>query len=673
MSFTMRKVAVLAVACATAAALFGAPRPALAVGLTFVVNKTGDGSDRNIGNGKCDTSTKTGNQCTLRAAIQEANFTAISDTITFNITTVPRVIAPNSPLPAITQPVTIDGYSQSGSSANTKAVGNDAVLKITLDGINAGPAAVGLSVGGFKSVVKGLVIQRFDGSGIVLTGAQDQVYGCFIGTNLAGTEARGNGVGITSDGNDPNIGGSLPALRNVISGNLDEGVVFAPTALGGYVINNYIGTKKGGAVALGNGSTGIEVLTAEVQIGGTGTGSGNVISANGGAGIHVLQPDGENNAKIQGNLIGTDATGAVALGNHTGVYVQANDVTIGGTAAGARNVISGNDTIGVLIYHLVVGNIIQGNYVGTNAAGTADLGNASDGVLTQDSSFTLIGGDTAAARNVISGNGRHGIDLVGGDHNTVQGNRIGTKADGTGDVGNAGNGILIVGSTQNVIGGTGVQGNGISNNDANGMELNIGAGNNDVRGNGISANTLAGIRVRGDDNGFGGNALVSNGDDGILVDSTAAGNRFSGNQAIANGELAIDLAGGTENSFGVTSNDTDDPDSGANGLQNFPPLTSAVRSNATGITTVTGSLNSSPSTTFRIEIFLVVADGSGHGEAQAFLAGFDVTTNSQGDKSNFSTSLAGLSPGMQLSATATSAATNETSEMSANVVVVAVP
>ncbi len=160
--------------------------------------------------------------------------------------------------------------------------------------------------------------------------------------------------------------------------------------------------------------------------------------------------------------------------------------------------ISGNAQIGVLIYHLVTGNLIQGNYIGTNAAGTAALGNGAEGVLTQDSDFTGIGGDTAGARNVISGNGRHGIDLVGGNHNTVQGNRIGTKADGTGDLGNVGDGILIVGSTQNVIGGTSAQGNAIAHNDLNGIELNIDAGNNDLRGNGISANTVAGIRVRGE-------------------------------------------------------------------------------------------------------------------------------------------------------------------------------
>src|SRR5262245_12231699 len=105
------------------------PGPATAAA-TFVVNKTGDAADLKVGNGKCDTSSTAGAQCTLRAAIQEANALAGTDTINFKITTTSKVIKPASQLPQVTQPVTINGYSQTGASANTKAVGNDAVLKI---------------------------------------------------------------------------------------------------------------------------------------------------------------------------------------------------------------------------------------------------------------------------------------------------------------------------------------------------------------------------------------------------------------------------------------------------------------------------------------------------------------------------------------------------------------
>ena len=84
---------------------------------TFAVNRTGDASDRNPGNGRCDTSTKKGNQCTLRAAIEESNDTAGEDTIEFDIgdTNSVKTIEPASPLPTITDTVTIDGYTQRAS------------------------------------------------------------------------------------------------------------------------------------------------------------------------------------------------------------------------------------------------------------------------------------------------------------------------------------------------------------------------------------------------------------------------------------------------------------------------------------------------------------------------------------------------------------------------------
>jgi hypothetical protein len=105
-----------------AALVAGAPVPVLGAA-TFTVNKIGDQADLNLTNAKCDVSTKTGNQCTLRAAIQEANDTPGADTINFKITSASKVIAPATPLPPITEQVTVNGYSQSGAVANTQAVG----------------------------------------------------------------------------------------------------------------------------------------------------------------------------------------------------------------------------------------------------------------------------------------------------------------------------------------------------------------------------------------------------------------------------------------------------------------------------------------------------------------------------------------------------------------------
>ena len=161
------QVAVVLALALVAGALAVAPAPVLAA-TTFVVNRTGDAADRNLADGKCDVSTASGKQCTLRAAIQQANATAGADTINFKITSSSKVIAPATPLPAITEQLFINGYSQTGAKANTKATGNNAVLKIVLDGVHLPAGSVGLDVRATKSTIKGLDVQRFAGTGLVL-------------------------------------------------------------------------------------------------------------------------------------------------------------------------------------------------------------------------------------------------------------------------------------------------------------------------------------------------------------------------------------------------------------------------------------------------------------------------------------------------------------------------
>ena len=167
---------------------------------TFVVNRIGDEADLNVANAACDVSTNSGNQCTLRAAIQEANDTPGADVINFNITITSKTITPATPLPTITGRVTINGYSQTNAKANTKSVGNDAVIKIVLDGVNAGTSTNGLVFDASDSLVKGLVIQRFGNAGIVLNGSGNRVQGNFIGTNGTATEARPNKFGVVVNG-----------------------------------------------------------------------------------------------------------------------------------------------------------------------------------------------------------------------------------------------------------------------------------------------------------------------------------------------------------------------------------------------------------------------------------------------------------------------------------------
>src|SRR5262245_54496371 len=170
----------------------------------------------------------------LRQAILDANDHAntlntggVADTIAFNI---PgggvQTVAPLSALPTITDPVVIDGYTQPGARPNTLANGDDAVLLIELNG-GSTRASSGLKITAGGSTVQGLVMNRFDGEGIQLTGgAGNAVQGNFIGTDATGTLALGNsgGVSISSNTSNNTVGGTTPAARNVISGNARYGI-----------------------------------------------------------------------------------------------------------------------------------------------------------------------------------------------------------------------------------------------------------------------------------------------------------------------------------------------------------------------------------------------------------------------------------------------------------------
>src|SRR5215210_6647267 len=261
----------LVVAAFMAACLLLAATPAHAA-TTFTVNKTGDAPDRNIGNGKCDSSRKSGSQCTLRAAIEEANATVAADAIKFKIptsapncdaTTKVCTITPASAL-KITEPVTIDGYSQPGASPNTATTGTNAVLKIVISGINAG-AAPGIYVTGSNTTVKGLVINGFQDTAVILfpDGGQpggNRLEGSFIGTDATGTTAVSNVLGVLvsgfATGSNPSesvnevVGGDTLAARNLISGNATAVDTFFGRAT---LEGNLIGTKKDGTTNLGNG------------------------------------------------------------------------------------------------------------------------------------------------------------------------------------------------------------------------------------------------------------------------------------------------------------------------------------------------------------------------------------------------------------------------------------
>ncbi len=167
----------------------------------------------------------------------------------------------------------------------------------------------------------------------------------------------------------------------------------------------------------------------------------------------VIETGGSN--VIEGNYIGTDAVGAAVVGNlQSGVFIlSSNNNRVGGTTAAARNVISGNFGNGV---HMALGasnNLVQGNYIGVNAAGTAALPNETGIVLFNNAPNNTIGGSTAAHRNVISGNRNMGISINSSDSTVIQGNYIGTNAAGDAAIANTFEGIRVSGGSNTLIGG----------------------------------------------------------------------------------------------------------------------------------------------------------------------------------------------------------------------------
>ena len=193
----------------------------------------------------------------------------------------------------------------------------------------------------------------------------------------------------------------------------------------------YIGTDVTGTIARPNLQGGIVVGGNLHRIGGTIPGRGNVISGNNGHGINLPGAFPTSALLVANNFIGTDRTGTADLGNTgDGIFAVGGSMTVGGTlTADTRNVISGNSGNGINV--LNTGVIIQNNRIGTSADGNTDLGNDKTGLRIVGGFGATIGGTAAGTRNIISGNGRDGIELNFGDTHKIEGNHIGTKADGT--------------------------------------------------------------------------------------------------------------------------------------------------------------------------------------------------------------------------------------------------
>jgi CSLREA domain-containing protein len=623
---------------------------------TFTVNSNADTDD-----GVCNAI-----NCTLREAINAANATAGTDTIRFSIGSGPGTIQPLSALPTIVEPVTIDGTTQPGFSGTPI---------IELDGSMAGAGSNGLRISGGGSLVTGLVINRFlaafpasGGNGILLeTAGGNEIRGCYIGTNMAGSADLGNGGdGVQISSSSSNLVGRIDAGQriNVISGNDSFGVrVLGSGSDTNTIAGNRIGTNAAGSAALPNG-VGVAITSGDGNKVGSSIPGDTLISGNDGDGVTLSGTSA--GAAVTNCWIGLNAAGTAALPNAgQGVDILAgNDNTVG-----PGDVISGNTMSGVLIINGGTGNTISGNFIGTNATGTAAVGNLLNGVIVSGSS-----GNTVGPINLISGNGTNGVRLrSGAEANVVKGNFIGVNAAVTGALPNV-DGIQINDAASvNIVGGTGADRNVISGNTGNGVLLvDATTQNNVVSGNFVGTNATASAPIANGGNGVdiqgavgtvvGGtvagtkNVLAFNGGRGVFVES-GTGNAILGNTIVFNAGLGIDLA-----PLGVTPNDLGDPDVGANLLQNFPVLGPVLLD--AGSTQIQGTLNSLPSLSFRLEFFgSPVCDVSGFGPGQRPMGAADRMTDAGGTVA-FVAVLPSAALGPWITATATDPAGN-TSEFSA--------
>lgn len=507
----------------------------------------------------------------LRQAILDANSTPGPDVIQFAIPG-PQIptIALRSPLPDIAEAVTIDGTTQPAG-------------KVEINGAGAGLGINGLTVRGGDSVIRGLVINRFNvnfarllsgdflnsgGSAIVLASANNIVEGNFLGTDSAGRSALGNGLaGVVVTGPQNIIGGTTASARNVISGNL---------------------------IAVGLATTAAR------------------------------------QNRVQGNYLGTDVSGSTAVANSGGVVILGgvNNI-VGGTTAAERNIISGNTkplpvptlsvSGGVAVGNLnslqgATGNLIQGNFIGTTVTGMAALGNGGPGVFLGETQNNTVGGTSRGARNIIAANRGEGVQIYGSSArgNLVQGNVIGVAVDGTTPLGNGGAGILVTAS--------------------------------------------ASMTLIGGATDAAGNVIAFNGGGGVIVQS-GIGNSILSNSIFANTGLGIDLGGD-----GVTPNDDRDLDGGPNTLQNFPTITAATYSDATA--TIRGSLNSTPGAGFRLEVFSNTAcDASGFGQGQRLLTATSIATDGTG-ATNFFITISLASTARQFITATVTSSSGDTSEFS---------
>jgi CSLREA domain-containing protein len=496
----MRRISFLAATAVTTIIGFGVPHPVHAAA-TIVVDTVTDEDLQNA-------------DCSLREAIVAANTNAsyngctatgagANDMIVFDIDP-PTIAIGSTSLPAITESVTIDG--------------GEGRVELHGPGGPRVPGKHGLIVnsGGSGTTIRNLVVNNFADDGIYIDADDVSILGCFIGTDAAGTaEAPNQGFGVhVFRGSGARIGGASSGAPcagdcNLISGaiSFNANVFLDDNATGAVVSGNFIGTDVMGTAAIPNNALeGVRNRGDGNRIGGTdgtspgGSCTGECNLISGNATRGIRVDEPASDTAILGNFIGTDVTGTEAVGNSLGIETYPT-LLIGGTTAATRNIISGNDFTGVLVRGTAP--VLQGNYLGTTSDGTAAIPGTSTAIIVFQAVGATIGGTMPGAGNLVSG-----VDTgVRIDHSTntqVVGNRFGTAADGSTPLPNAAAVLIHEAASNNFVGGVAAgAGNIIAFSEVDGVLLDgttPPVHGNAIRGNSIYSSGARGIHLRNNPN-----------------------------------------------------------------------------------------------------------------------------------------------------------------------------
>lgn len=400
---------------------------------SFVVNSEGDASDSDLSDNKCWTGAQ------------------------ISPSTVEKIV-PGSPYDPITDPAAIDATPQ-GSFGNPN---------VEIDGSQTTDAH-GFVLAADTSLIGGLIINQFDRNGIEIVSNSNFIAGNFIGTNRDGSLPLPNGLNgirIAGDSNRIGIRGSVYDF-NVVSGNTKNGIAIE-SGTGNSIETNYVGTTSTSLEPLPNALAGVlvEAGAGETHIGpkhgdvceitiGQQIPCVNVLSGNDGHGLHIKGPDQEH-SQVQGNRIGVNADGDAAVPN------KLNGVFIEQKAAGIEindNVISGNEAHGIHMKGEGTDQMwIHSNQIGVALDGSSPIENEGDGIFINDKSKEHILGVDGRVHppvgqgNTISGNTGHGIriDGSGKDYTWIAGNIIGTNQDVDTKLPNGKDGIHIEGTASHI-------------------------------------------------------------------------------------------------------------------------------------------------------------------------------------------------------------------------------